>query len=694
MPSPPSLPLRGRSVGAHGAARRARSAATLAWGWNRVSTDMANLLRHSARKRGLRVNDFGWVEVHQMLALDEFAGVTPDDVRWLVDNCPKQRFELWEARGQHAAAIRASQGHSMEHLSDEMHSRIIGVEMLGQPTVVHGTSVEAWLAIREEGLKTMGRNHIHFGLGLPRTGLDVSGMRAWAEVAIHIHVEQLLRAGVELLRSSNGVILTKGVRNQGVLPPSLFGRVVWIGPPEVTLFANGSDFTDHVRNSSVSFARAEKWWKEHSEWRQQYDWTASVLPAAAAVHFTTLPGSALSRHRGRSEGAGSFRRSMTPTPLPCQPSCAGDVPETSSVLEWRARAESWAWRNASDWRQTATSSADAAWAHERWSADDTWNAASPWHLAQGWRGSDRWAASSSEAHAETKAQVAKVIRQVVEDDTDSLHSGNNSVGERTPDGVSLTPFNDKQSSTWQISCHSKSLPSPARQARSVVMPIITEFDARMRACSRGADRIPSTTSHIGAALQAAPEQSTCPDPALPSVPSAVPGQRSRSSERSRRVAHQAFEPDTEVELALLVGDTIEITHDPQQRVRCKDRWVYGLNERTQLRGWLSRSCTTAIEAAAQAPGGAVATRAESEAAVVSLDQPEVRIARCAFEPEAEGELELLVDDLVEISHHPEATHSGASRWVYGLNKRTQLRGWFPEHFTMAAQAALARVAPP
>jgi len=41
--------------------------------------------------------------------------------------------------------------------------------------VVHGTYRHAWPKIKVEGLKTMGRNHIHFAIGTPERSEVISG---------------------------------------------------------------------------------------------------------------------------------------------------------------------------------------------------------------------------------------------------------------------------------------------------------------------------------------------------------------------------------------------------------------------------------------------------------------------------------------------------------------------------------------
>jgi 2'-phosphotransferase len=43
--------------------------------------------------------------------------------------------------------------------------------------IVHGTYFNAWDLIKDTGLKTMARNHVHFAIGMPGDKSVISGMR-------------------------------------------------------------------------------------------------------------------------------------------------------------------------------------------------------------------------------------------------------------------------------------------------------------------------------------------------------------------------------------------------------------------------------------------------------------------------------------------------------------------------------------
>lgn len=97
---------------------------------------------------------------------------------------------------------------------------------LDTDTVIHGTYYKVWSLINEQGLKTMGRTHIHFAKGLPGNQGVISGMRSNCQIIIYLDVQKCLDDGIVLELSDNGVLLTKGINDSGILPPDYFEKVV------------------------------------------------------------------------------------------------------------------------------------------------------------------------------------------------------------------------------------------------------------------------------------------------------------------------------------------------------------------------------------------------------------------------------------------------------------------------------------
>ena len=92
------------------------------------------------------------------------------------------------------------------------------------PIVVHGTYYKFWNLIKNTGLKTMTRQHVHFAKGLPGDSGVISGMCNDVEILIYVDVDKMLQNKIELYESDNGVILSSGVN--GTIYPEYFKSVV------------------------------------------------------------------------------------------------------------------------------------------------------------------------------------------------------------------------------------------------------------------------------------------------------------------------------------------------------------------------------------------------------------------------------------------------------------------------------------
>eukprot|EP00435_Cladocopium_sp_Y103_P064226 s679_g25.t3 len=197
-----------------------------------VSKWLTYVLRHGASEEDVYMDKHGYVSVDQLIALreKEFGKTTSlYQIRLVVETCPKQRFEIWEDEQNSGKTwVRATQGHSISKVQDTVHRPLRSADDLGNEEPVHGTFLHSWLKIRHEGLKTMGRNHIHMCMGLPGTGV-ISGMREDADVAIYINVALAMQSGICFVQSSNGVILTVGEGDTQTLSTNFFSKVYWMG---------------------------------------------------------------------------------------------------------------------------------------------------------------------------------------------------------------------------------------------------------------------------------------------------------------------------------------------------------------------------------------------------------------------------------------------------------------------------------
>ncbi|VDP90377.1 unnamed protein product [Echinostoma caproni] len=201
-----------------------------------ISKKLSWILRHGAQKVGLTYGVGGYLFLDDVLRLQDFSGISVEDVQRVVENNNKQRFELSVDPETGRRRIRAFQGHSV---------KIEGLELIPItdasefPVVIHGTYWRNWEQIKREGLNRMNRTHIHFAPGeIGQSGV-ISGMRNSVDVVIYIDLAAALRDGYKFFLSSNRVILTEGDAN-GSLPPKYFAKVFQCRPhPSQFMFYYG-----------------------------------------------------------------------------------------------------------------------------------------------------------------------------------------------------------------------------------------------------------------------------------------------------------------------------------------------------------------------------------------------------------------------------------------------------------------------
>lgn len=241
-----------------------------------ISKKLSWLLRHGAESENLALGPGGFANLANVLNNRKLRGmqITFDEVRRVVDENEKQRFSLLPASASYVNSettngtneessndidrtaelqqptidskdpkhwkIRANQGHSLKIVEDEGLLEPITLADADKipETAVHGTTHSAWPSIvASGGLKTMGRNHVHFAAGLPAgfTSLAsaegdaieapvISGMRSTSTILVYLDLRKALEAGLKFARSQNGVILTEG-NEEGLVPSSFFRRV-------------------------------------------------------------------------------------------------------------------------------------------------------------------------------------------------------------------------------------------------------------------------------------------------------------------------------------------------------------------------------------------------------------------------------------------------------------------------------------
>ncbi|XP_054733722.1 uncharacterized protein LOC129241443, partial [Anastrepha obliqua] len=194
-----------------------------------LSKRLSWLLRHGAVREGLPIDPGGFVAVDAILKHPKYShDFSLERLKIIVAKDRKQRYTLNQS-GSGIYKIRANQGHSMVEVQDsQCLQRIQNTDEVN--IAAHGTYYRHWPQILEEGLRPMGRLHVHFAMfddisKSERLNSPKSGFRRDCELLIYLDVRKIMdNGGMELYRSSNNVILCAG--SNGCIPKEYFLKVV------------------------------------------------------------------------------------------------------------------------------------------------------------------------------------------------------------------------------------------------------------------------------------------------------------------------------------------------------------------------------------------------------------------------------------------------------------------------------------
>lgn len=194
--------------------------------YNDLSRSLAWLLRHGALKHGLDVSTDGYILVDDILKLQKFNKYTFDNIKYVVDNNDKQRFALKYENNKWY--IRANQGHSHNVASKIKQEDLLTKLDTPLDCVIHGTTYNAYKEIKNNGLKKMDRSHIHFAItdDFVAGNQQQSGIRSNCQILIYLDMEKAMNDGIEFYMSSNKVVLSQGVGEEGLIDKKYFSKVI------------------------------------------------------------------------------------------------------------------------------------------------------------------------------------------------------------------------------------------------------------------------------------------------------------------------------------------------------------------------------------------------------------------------------------------------------------------------------------
>ena len=167
-----------------------------------VSKFLALILRHKPEAGGIMLDDQGWAPVDDVIAAvrSRFGDFDREDLEELVRTNDKKRY-AFDATG---SRIRASQGHSVAAVD-------LGLEPIEPPRMLyHGTSERFLASILAEGLRKMGRQHVHLSEDA-KTAASVGGRRRGETRILEVRSSAMAAAGHHFYRSANHVWLTDSV---------------------------------------------------------------------------------------------------------------------------------------------------------------------------------------------------------------------------------------------------------------------------------------------------------------------------------------------------------------------------------------------------------------------------------------------------------------------------------------------------
>lgn len=165
-----------------------------------ISKYLSLILRHKPEEGNIELSNEGWAKIDDIIKGYKRKGkITIENIIAAVEHNPKKRFELNESKTE----IRAVQGHSVKHVKIKME------KLIPDGPVFHGTIQKFVGPILKEGLKPQTRIHVHLSKDV-ETAIEV-GKRRGHPIILEIDAEQMIKDGLELFVSKNGLILANHV---------------------------------------------------------------------------------------------------------------------------------------------------------------------------------------------------------------------------------------------------------------------------------------------------------------------------------------------------------------------------------------------------------------------------------------------------------------------------------------------------
>lgn len=156
---------------------------------------LAFLLRHDKDYNFSKPE--GWREIKDLIKNHDYS---KKELEEIVAQDQKGRYEI----SKDGKKIRALQGHSIPGIEPDLE------ECIPPEILYHGTSSRFLQSIWKEGLKKMGRNHVHLSEDI-ETASKVGLRHGGSLVILVIDTSEMVKDGFKFYRSKNGVWLISEV---------------------------------------------------------------------------------------------------------------------------------------------------------------------------------------------------------------------------------------------------------------------------------------------------------------------------------------------------------------------------------------------------------------------------------------------------------------------------------------------------
>jgi len=175
----------------------------------KLSKQTSYALRHAPWIYELELDDEGWTPLEDLLeglgSEAKFSGVSRADLERIIASSEKSRFEI---AGEH---IRALYGHSIP-------GKLLKKKATPPEFLYHGTVTRAVEAIRQDGLKPMRRQYVHFSVDT--TMATIVGTRRGNDLVIlKIPAREASAQGIVFYEGNAQVWLADNVPPQWIIFP-------------------------------------------------------------------------------------------------------------------------------------------------------------------------------------------------------------------------------------------------------------------------------------------------------------------------------------------------------------------------------------------------------------------------------------------------------------------------------------------